>query len=82
MIPYPKGVDRGAFLLDYSNGVDTSLLTNPAADRFCVCSVVLDRPYFGTIPQEEYGKNKYENKKTKKKPYEKGGAACVLFNCS
>lgn len=66
MIPCPNGVVRGAFLLDYSNGVDASLLTNPAADRFCVCSVVLGRSYFGTIPQQEYGKNKYENKKQKK----------------
>jgi len=44
---------RSTFLLDYSDGVDALLLTNPAADRFCV----LGRP--GRYPDQNK-KNTYE----------------------
>lgn len=54
----------GAFLLDYSNRVDSLLLTNPAANRFCV----LGRP--GRYPKQE---------QKKKKLYKKGVRRVQLF---
>lgn len=56
---------RSTFLLDYSNGVDALLLTNPAADRFCV----LGRP--GRYPDQK--KNAY------KKNFQKGVRHVRLF---
>lgn len=56
------------FLLDYSNGVDAWLLTNPAADRFCV----LGRP------------GRYPDQKTKKKCVQKKTfkMGCGMYDCS
>lgn len=55
--------DRGAFLLDYSNMVDSLLLTNPAANRFCVLGL----------------SGRYPNKSKKKKLYKKGVRRVQLF---